>query len=126
MIYIVKVDVSKFSVTDEVLTLHEHLEDAYSKLFKARTEWFNIGLTLGVDGNTLTAIRQEHSSNHGDCLREMLARRIKSTESLTWGDLCKSLRHVTVGCSNVAEAGIFITGSRTTLSQKLKNSVICL
>ena len=116
-------------VTDEVLTLREHLEDAYSKLFKARTEWFNIGLTLNVDGNTLTAIRQEHSSNHGDCLRDMLAHRIKATDSLTWGDLCKSLRHVTVGRSDVAneiEAGIFSTGSRTSATQKLKKMCQCM
>ncbi len=118
MIYIVKVDVSIIIiVTDEVLTLHEHLEDACSMLFKARTEWFNIGLTLGVDSNTLTAIRQEHSSNHGDSLQKMLAHRM-AMDSLTWGDLCKSLRHVTVERSDVADE---IEGFATALMQAAQN-----
>ena len=80
-----------------------HLKDACRKLFKARTEWFNIGLRLNVDLNTLTAISQKHSSGHDDCLREMLSHCINATDSLTWADLCKSLRHVTVGRSDVAD-----------------------
>ncbi len=51
----------------------------------------------------------------------MLAHRIKATDSLTWGDLCKSLRHVTVGRSDVAdeiEAGIFSTGIAEPLQKK--------
>ncbi len=98
-------------LTDEVLTL-SHLKDACSKLFKARTKWFNIGLTLKVDHDTLTAIQKE-SSDHGDCLREMLAHCIKATDnSLTWGDLCRSLRHVTIGRSDVADEieGFVVSG----------------
>ncbi|XP_064395496.1 ankyrin-3-like isoform X2 [Halichondria panicea] len=87
---------------NEVLSLRGHLKDVCSKLFKARTEWLNIGLTLNVDYNTLTAINQKQSSNHGDCLREMLAHCIQATDSLTWEDLCRSLRHITVGRSDVA------------------------
>ncbi len=105
--------------TDEVLTLH--LKDACSKLFKARTEWFNIGLRLNVDHDTLSAISQRHSSDHaGDCLREMLAHSIKTNDSLIWGDLCKSLRHVTVGRSDVADEieGI-VTGS-TGIGERLQ------
>ena len=40
----------------------------------------------------------------------MLTHRINATDDLlTWGDLCKSLRHVTVGRSDVADEieGIF-------------------
>ena len=98
--------------TDEVLTLHGHLKNACSKLFKARTEWFNIGLTLKVDHDTLTAISQKQSGDHGDCLREMLAHCIKATDSLTWGDLCNSLRHVTIGRSDVADEieGFVVSG----------------
>ncbi len=61
------------------------------------------GLRLNVDHDTLSAISQRHSSDHGDCLREMLAHRIKTNDSLTRGDLCNSLRHVTVGRSDVAD-----------------------
>ena len=61
----------------------------------------------------------------------MLAHRIKTMDSLTWGDLCKSLRHVTVGRSDVAdeiEAGIFSTGIAEPLQQKcvsIWHSFVC-
>ncbi len=59
-------------------------------------------MTLGVDHDTLTVISQKYSSSPDDCLRDMLSHRLIA-DSLTWGDLCKSLRHVTVGRSDVAD-----------------------
>ncbi len=88
-------------------------------------------MTLGVDYFTLTAIRQRHSSDHGDCLQEMLAHCLQANYSLTWGHLCESLRHITVGRSDVADeiegsvSGIeFSTGSRTTPTQNLINQKV--
>ena len=84
-------------------------------MFKARTEWRNIGMTLGVDHNTLFAIDRKYSSDPDYCLREMLAHcldspdsltwahRIKATDSLTWGHLCKTLRHDSVRRNDVAD-----------------------
>ena len=60
-------------------------------------------MTLGVDRNTLTAIRQRYSSDPDHCLRDMLAHCLQVTDSLTWGHLCKSLRTVTVGRNDVAD-----------------------
>ncbi len=54
----------------------------------------------------------------------MLAHRIQATDSLTWGDLCKSLRHVSVGRSDVAdEMERCVSGnfSQTSITQKLSN-----
>ncbi len=79
------------------------MKDVYEKLFKARTEWFNIGMTLGVDHNTLFAIDRKYSSDPDHCLRDMLAHRIKATDSLTWGEVCKTLRHDSVRRDDVAD-----------------------
>ena len=60
-------------------------------------------MTLGVDGNTLFAIDRKYPRDPDYCLRDMLAHCLRATDSLTWGEVCKSLRHVTVGRNDVAD-----------------------
>ncbi len=63
----------------------------------------------------------------------MLAHRIQATDSLTWGDLCKSLRHVTVGRTDVADeiercvSGSFRNLSNSeAISNKNVSDIMCI
>ncbi len=69
---------------------------------KAAGKWFNLGLALKVSYDTLDNIRDKHGDDQ-NCLREMLAARLK-TASVTYSELCQSLRASTVDQNDVAEA----------------------
>ena len=60
-------------------------------------------MTLGVDVKTLTAIHHKYSSDPDYCLRDMLVHYLYLPDSLTWGNLCKSLRHDSLQCKDVAD-----------------------
>ena len=90
-----------FSFSGEILT-SAHLNEVYTKLHNARNEWFEIGMALKIDHDTLTAIKTEQDNKQGACLREVLAKRIQSKGPLTWMDLSKCLRSPTVGRNDVA------------------------
>ena len=88
-------------LTDTKLT-QEDTSTIYDKLFNARTKWFNIGLTLKVDNETLQSIRIRHREDPDKCLLEMIAYTLKAC-SLTWRDLCDCLRSPTVAHNELAE-----------------------
>ncbi len=83
------------------LTLDE-LNSVYKNLIKAAGNWFNLGLDLGIGFDILNNISDKHRDNE-NCLREMLAVRLK-TSTLTYSEICQSLRAPTVGRNDVAEA----------------------
>ena len=56
-----------------------------------------------MDIDTLNAIDIKHRGDPGRCLRQMIAERLESSDSLTWKDLCNSLRTVTVKRNDVAK-----------------------
>ena len=84
-----------------ILTIDD-LSSVYEKLMKAAGKWFNLGLALKVSYDTLDNIRDKHRDNQ-NCLREMLAARLKIA-SVTYSELCQSLRSPTVGQDFLAEA----------------------
>ena len=78
----------------------------YQKLYDARTKWYEIGMQLNVDSETLSSIESETDSedHHGKCLRKMLTRRLQAVNlPLTWTLLCGCLRAGTVGRNDAAE-----------------------
>ena len=75
----------------------------HDKLFKARTEWHNIGLELGVDIDTLESIRLQFNDRHDECLKKMLTCCLQSHGPLTWRGLCDCLKSQTVGRKDVAQ-----------------------
>ncbi len=84
-----------------ILTIND-LPSVYEKLKKAAGKWFNLGLALKVSYDTLDNIRDKHRDNQ-NCLREMLADRLKIS-SVTYSELCQSLKVSTVGQDFLAEA----------------------
>ena len=84
-----------------ILTLND-LPSVYENLIQAAVQWFDLGLDLGLDFETLHNISDKHQDNQ-PCLREILVARLK-TGPLTYSDICRSLRAPTVDRNDVAEA----------------------
>ncbi len=84
-----------------ILTL-EDLSPVYDNLIKAAGKWFNLGLKLNVNPDTLNNISDKHRDNE-TCLREMLIDRL-NTATLTYSEICQSLRAPTVRRDAIAEA----------------------
>ncbi len=84
-----------------ILTLDD-LNSVYKNLIKAAGNWFNLGLDLGLGFDILDNIKDKYRDNQ-TCLRDMLAARLK-TATLTYSEVCRSLRASTVERNDVAEA----------------------
>ena len=89
------------SNTDTPLALAD-LHQVHTKLYEARTVWFNIGLCLSVDHETLCSIKRKFANDDDDCLREMIAKHLKSSDYLTWARLCDCLREPIVARVDLA------------------------
>ena len=85
--------------TDQLL----QLQDVYTITSDASSQWFNLGLALGLSHNDLSALSDKHRGDCDVCLREMLARRLQSSPQLTWEIVCSALRQTTVDRYDVAE-----------------------
>ena len=64
--------------------------------------WYSLGGSLGLDNDTRNAINIKHPGDAQSCLEEMIAKRLQSGGSLSWKDLCNSLRNPTVNRNDVA------------------------
>ncbi len=84
-----------------ILTLND-LPSVYKNLINATGNWFNLGLDLGLHFYTLQNISDKYRDNQ-TCLRDMLAARL-NTATLTYSEICHSLRSPTVNRNDVAEA----------------------
>ncbi len=85
-----------------ILTIND-LNSVYEKLIEAAGNWLDLGLALGLDHSTLSNIK-DNLPRFKDCLREMLAARLKTGLPLTYSEICQSLRAPTVDRNDVAEA----------------------
>ncbi len=84
-----------------ILTLGD-LNFVYKNLIKAAGNWFDLGLDLGLDFDTLNNISLKHQENQTN-LRDMIAARLQ-TGPLTYSEICQSLRAQSVKRNDVAEA----------------------
>ena len=87
----------------------EHLTAVRSKIWGARTKWYDIGLELGIDPGTLYAIKC-NNDNIEDRFREMLWKWLnKVNPQPTKTQLAKALESPSVGHDHLAEQDFFIT-----------------
>ena len=84
-------------VDDLILANLGKLQDS---LWNARTKWFNLGLCLEIDEETLKMLKQNYP-NGDDCFREMLSKWLK-TVNPTWEKLLAALTRPSVDCGHVA------------------------
>ena len=74
-----------YTDTCTVKTLLEELEDI------SDSEWFNLGIKLGVKDSTLRDIEANHSGNVWRCKREMLRAWLQSGPTNPWMQLATIL-----------------------------------
>ncbi len=72
-------------------------------LWDARSEWYNLGIALDVDKNTLKSIEKTYRSNCDDCFNAMLKSCSETNTSITWSGLYEALRKPTVARNDVAQ-----------------------
>ena len=79
----------------------ENLGKVQNLLWKARTQWYNLGLELGINEETLKVIKRNYP-DEDDCYREMLSKWLKTVKP-TWEGVLVALTQPSVGCDHVAE-----------------------
>ena len=79
------------------------LRAVYERLYEARSKWYNIGMWLGVDAESLACINVQNCEDPDKCLGQMLNKRLESSDRLTWKDLCDCLRSRMVDRQSVAK-----------------------
>ena len=68
----------------------------------ARTEWYPLGLILGLTPETLESIRIEPPNDNKSCLRKIIHSRLKTGKPLMLDDLVEALKCEIVGRGDVA------------------------
>ena len=87
---------------DETKLCAKDLHEVFSQLLKAANEWYNLGLALDIEFDTLKEINSNESTDKAR-LREMLTHWLLSSPSRTWSDICNGLRSETVQQNNLAD-----------------------
>ena len=76
----------------------DDLRSVQRAIWDARSCWYNIGLKLGLDPDTLGAIRMDKRDNIDNCFTEMLTHWLRQVNPPhTWSALADALRSPTVG-----------------------------
>ena len=79
------------------LTIND-LPQVNRSVLDARTKWYDIGMELKIDAETLDSIEKDNPRNCQDCLREMLKFWLRREEPIpTWGALAEALMSPLVG-----------------------------
>ena len=91
-----------FSTSDSLGT--GDLANILQAAWKARVEWYNIGLALCISSDTLDVIKSENHHVVKDCFREMLKEWLKSEPPPTWTELVEALKSPIVEYEELAEA----------------------
>ena len=77
------------------------LNDVTNATFDARSQWYFIGSELGVDDDTLRALRGQFHDSPKECHQQMLSHRL-NIGGLKWIHVVQALRSPSVGYSDLA------------------------
>ena len=79
------------------------LKEVQQTVWKARKKWYNIGLELNIDPDTLDVVEENCRADCEKCFTAMLKIWLKpASPKPTWTALAKALQSPTVGYSNLA------------------------
>jgi len=82
----------------------DDLGDVQRKIFAVKTEWYNLGLELGLRPPTLDSICNKHSGDPSQCFRQVLQEWLKGVNPPpTWQAMVNALKSPTVAEYQVAE-----------------------
>ena len=106
-------NVINFTCLIGILTI-EDLREVQDTVWEARSQWYNIGLGLGLSVGTLETI-QCNNRKYEDCFRDMLSKWLKKANPRpTWSALAEALESPSVDYS------LHLTESDKILSRKLQ------
>ena len=77
--------------------------EVQAALWRARSQWYNIGVRLKMDTTDLDVIDKEAGYEIKDMFNRMILSWLKTTGPCTWKVLYKALRHPTVNMPDVAQ-----------------------
>ena len=93
----------------------EDLNIVLAETVSASSQWFTLGLALGLDNGKLSDIEQNNQGNEV-CLRKMLTACLH-LKNLSWASLCSGLEQQLVGrrdvASRIREKYILVGGHST-------------
>ncbi len=69
------------------------LKQVYELLLPARTEWFSLGIALGLSSSTLVGIEENNVFRPDNYLMKILEIVLDTNTSLTWSGFVKPLGH---------------------------------
>ena len=82
----------------------DDLADVQRKLCDVKTEWYNLGLELGLRPPTLDSIGAKYKDDPSQCFRQVLSEWLKGVEPPpTWQAMIEALNSPTVAQYHLAE-----------------------
>ena len=80
------------------------LHRVQSMTWEARSQWFNVGLGLGLSVNTLEAVRRTNQGDCDVCYTKTLVEWLRWNDPRpTWSTLAEALKSPTVDLGHLAE-----------------------
>ena len=87
------------------MALHKkNLKEVRDFLYDVRLKWYDLGLEVGVEVEDLDEI-ETTQKDPGVCLREVLKKRLKLVDPLTWKTIGEALRAKAIDVPKLAEKG---------------------
>ena len=87
----------------QTLTIH-NLACIQQRLWQGHSEWYNIGLELGLTADTLDSINKSNQGSVDECFRVTLKKWLQTVEpqQRSWRKLAEALRSSPVGLNDLA------------------------
>ena len=83
------------------------LKNVRSFLYEVKLKWYDLGIELDVEVETLDEIKASNRDDHGACLREMIKVRLGFVDKpLTWTHIADALNAKAINEQKLAEQGI--------------------
>jgi hypothetical protein len=72
-------------------------------IWKARAQWYNLGLGLDITADSLDSIELANAGKPDHCFRAMLIKWLREHQRPTWSALAEALKSPSVRRSHLAE-----------------------
>ncbi len=87
---------------ETVLSIDDDLLKIINRTWEARSQWYNIGLGLGISVGDLDTIYTNNQGICGTCYRELFKKWLRNHHRPTWTLLAKALESPSVGMADLA------------------------